>query len=114
MGLLLFILFACLCLVVPPVLCGMGKVSRLTVCFWWFFGITALINASAMNILYERGEFDNWEGFVGPALVQVPFGFMIYGLERPQRRTLYALVVAVLGSFLVTGLWLLSSALFIR
>src|SRR5450755_3492617 len=69
MGLVLLFLFGCLCFVLPPVLCQKGRVSRLTVGFWWFFGVTAIINAFAHHALYGTSEFDKWTRFIGPALV---------------------------------------------
>lgn len=114
MNLVLLILFACLCFVLPAVLYRMEKVSGLTVFFWLFFGVTAFLHAFVHRMLHGAGGLDHRLGFVGPLLVQIPFALMIYGLERTHRKPIFALLVALLGSFLVTGLWLLSSALFMR
>ena len=118
MGLVLFALFACLCFLAPALLWWLGKVNWLTVCFWAFFGITSIANAFFMkffiDLLYGWSDSDAWVPFVGPALVQIPFGCMIYGLERENRNPIIAILIGILGSFPVTGLWLVSSALFMR
>ena len=112
MGLVIFILLVCWCFVVPPALCWMGKVGRLTVFFWVFFGLTAFINATAINFLYHDSDLDNWMGLVGPILMILPFAFMLYIWERRNRKPLLAVLIAFLGSLPVTALWLLTSMMF--
>jgi len=118
MGLLIFILLACWCFALPPLLLWMGKVRRLTVLFWAFFGITSIVNGFFMkfltDLLYGWSDSDDWVPFVGPAIVLLPFAWMIYGLERGTRKPVSAAIIAVFGSLPVTALWLISSALFVH
>jgi hypothetical protein len=80
--------------------------------FGVFFGITALINAYAMNVLYWQSEIDDWMDWIGPALVVIPFACMLFYLEKRQRSTKTALIISILGVLPVMAIWILASMLF--
>jgi hypothetical protein len=114
MGLVLFLFFAFLCFVLPLLLYQNGKVSRLTVDFWLFFGFSALVYGEVVYFLNHGATLDPRVGWIGPGLAQIVFAVLIYFLERKNRTPISAIIVAFFGSFLVTGLWLMTSIFFLK